>query len=72
MVEVTKQVAQQGDTGVLFDELVEKIGNRKPARRLDAARVFHDVLYMATKGKMHVDQKTAYGPIHVQLPAAAA
>ena len=69
MVEVTKQVAANGDRvrlpvslllslclclwpwlsdplflsfcasqGVLFTELVEKIGNRKPARRLDAAR----------------------------------
>ena len=72
MIEVTKQVASNGDSGVLFNDLVEKIGKRTPARRLEAARVFHDVLYMATKGRMRVEQKKAYGPIRVQLPAAAA
>ena len=72
MVEVTKQVTSNGDSGVLFNDLVEKIGKRKPARRLEAARVFHDVLYMATKGRMRVDQQESYGPIRVQLPAAAA
>ena len=72
MVEVTNQVEANGGRGVIFTDLVEKIGNRKPAHRLDAARIFHDVLYMATKGKMCVDQKKAYGPIRVHLPAAAA
>jgi hypothetical protein len=59
------------DGGMFFNQLAEKLGGRKPARRLDAAKTFHNVLVMASKGRLTVEQTAAYGPIHVALPAAA-
>jgi chromatin segregation and condensation protein Rec8/ScpA/Scc1 (kleisin family) len=69
---VASLVEDSGDGGVDFVRLVEKIGSRRPCNRLVAARTFTDVLFMATKNKIAVEQKTAYGNIQVSLPASAA
>ena len=69
---VASLVEDSGDGGVDFVRLVEKIGSRRPGNRLVAARTFTDVLFMATKNKIAVEQKTAYGNIQVSLPASAA
>ena len=69
---VASLVEDSGDSGVDFVRIAENIGSQRPANRLVAARTFSDVLFMATKNKIAVQQNKAYGPIYVSLPASAA